>query len=338
MKIELNYQNRVVCLPGAVLEKNDATEQDLRVLLKLAGRPDLQECFDAAKLAVELEIPEREVENAVSFWRGAGILRTSRSASAKPTGGEKQEKTPLPITGTSGMPSYTGKQIEEIMAERKRLGQLLEECQKILDRVFNVSESNMVIALCDVMHLEDDYILLLCSYCTGKSEKGVTMKYVYNTAYRLYEQNILTMQGLEDYIAKEESARDFENRVRHLFGIGGRKLTAREKKFFENWRALGFTNEVFSYGYELSVDATGELSYPHLNKILEGWKKAGVKDLEDARKNAEEHREAMRKLYGDKKAETSGKQKKPEEFSSFDPDEFFEKAKQKGKEVLKGKT
>lgn len=326
MKIELIYQNSVLTLPGAVLEKTAAaSEQDLRVLLFLAASAAKGEEFDDAGLAVKLDMPERDVENAVSFWRGAGLIKTVRTKKQKSVEEAPQEEEKAqPVTMQSGVPTYTGKQIEEIMQKRKRLGQLLEECQKILDRVFNVSESNMAIALTDVFHFDDDYILLLCSYCAGRKEGGVTMKYVYNTAYRLYEQNVLTVRQLEEYIAGEEGQRDFENYMRHLFGMGGRKLTEKEKKCFEGWRALGFPNEVYGYAYEIAVDNTGDAKLPYINKILTSWKKAGVRTLEGAKEESARHREEYAGWIPQKKA--AGKDGKKEEFTSFDTGEFFRRA------------
>ena len=81
MKTEFNYQNKVLTLPGSVLEKiATASDSDLRVLLVLAGRADLQESFDAAKLGVALNLSEKEVELSIAFWRGTGILKTGRTA------------------------------------------------------------------------------------------------------------------------------------------------------------------------------------------------------------------------------------------------------------------
>ena len=335
MKIELNFQNAVICLPGAVLQKAEtATEQDLRVLLYIAGSPSALAQFDAAKAAVALDMPERDVENAISFWRGAGILKTGRSKKKAENEEQESEKPAVaPVTMQSGVPSYTGKQLEEIMKERTRLGRLLEECQKVLDRVFNVTESNLIVAMCDNMHLDDDYILLLSSYCMQKKESGVTVKYVYNTAYSLYEQNIVTFAALEDYIAAEEASRDFTNYLRKLLGVGSRTLSAREKKFFESWQKLGLPKEVVRFAYEKSVDATGELSLPHLNKILVEWKKDGVKTLADAKRAAEKFKEQNAGLYTDrqKKKETGG------EFKSFDVNDFFEAAKKKSEKSLDGK-
>ena len=334
MKIELNYQSAVICLPAAVLSKAEtATEQDLRVLLYIAGHPEALEYFEAAKAAVDLDLPEREVENAISFWRGAGILKTGRSKKkAEPEEPEKEKTEIAPVTMQTGVPSYTGKQLEEIMKERKRLGSLLEECQKVLDRVFNVTESNLIVAMCDNMHLDDDYILLLCSYCMQKKESGVTVKYVYNTAYALYEQNIVTFAALEEYIAGEETARDFANYLRKLLGIGQRTLSAREKKFFESWQKLGLPKDVVRFAYEKSVDSTGELSLPHLNKILTEWKKDGVKTLEDAKKADQKFKEQNAGLYPDRGR--APKKEKEDEFKSFDVNEFFAAAKKKSGQTL----
>ena len=63
MKIEFNYQNQVITLPGAVLLKaQTATEADLRLLLLLASDRSLIEDFDAAKAAQMLGIDQKEAE------------------------------------------------------------------------------------------------------------------------------------------------------------------------------------------------------------------------------------------------------------------------------------
>ena len=69
------------------------------------------------------------------------------------------------------------------MEERQMLRRLLKECQNLLGKVFNVAESNKLVALVDYLHLPEDYILLLCSYCKSK-DKG-SIAYVSTTAYEL---------------------------------------------------------------------------------------------------------------------------------------------------------
>lgn len=344
MKIELNYQNSVVTLPGAVIGRlENATEQDLKVLLYIASEEQIRADFDAAKLSSLLNLSEKEIEMSVAFWRGAGILKvqkrgkTPEAQRTEEKEGNKPEIHISPVTVRPGeLPVYTGAEIEELMKERARLGQLLKDCQAILGKLFNVSESNKMIALSDYLHLTDDYILLLCSYCKSKDKGSVA--YVATTAYELFNKDIVSYKALEDYIAEREKTQDLENYIRHLTGIGQRKLTTKEKRFIDNWASfsLSHDHEIIGYAYELSVDSTGELSFSHLNKILESWEKAGVKTAEDAQKNAEAHKEEMKKLYTRKEAPAKA-DGKPGDFKSFDTDDFFAAAKKKSKDAMKPK-
>ena len=330
MKIELNYQTDVLCLPGAVLQKLDtASDADLRVLLCLASDEALRGDFDAAKLSSRLDLSEKEIEMSVAFWRGAGLIKASRGAK-KQAPQQDTEHTPKPrlLTGDS-LPSYTGKELEALMKERADLARLLNECQKLLGKVFNCSESNKMIALVDYLHLPEDYILLLCSYCVSRDKGSVA--YVCATAQGLWNDDIVSSEGLEEYIDREEKRHTFENFLRTLFGLGQRKLTAKEKRFFDSWMQLGLPEEIISGAYERSVDSTGELSLPHLNKILVSYKEAGVKTLEDAAKQDERHREEMKKKFA---PGTGGKPSpaEKEQFPGFDIDEFYAIAEKKSRE------
>ncbi len=339
MKTEFNYQNKVLTLPGNVLEKiATASDSDLRVLLVLAGRTDLQENFDAAKLSVALNLSEKDVELSIAFWRGAGILKTGRTAKKGTSPQEKEEKnTTLPekssplVFSPQSCPTYTGKELEKLLEDRQILRRLLKECQNLLGKIFNVAESNKLVALVDYLHLPEDYILLLCSYCKSKDRGSVA--YVTATAYELFNADIITLQALEEYIAGKERQQDFENFLRHLLGIGSRKLTAREKRFFENWLAMNLPNEVVACGYEASVDSTGELSLPHLNRVLLNLQTAGAQNRAEAERCFAEHREEMKKLYGNK-TPPSKERNNQSEFQSFDTEDFFNAAKKKGKNSL----
>ena len=354
MKLEFSYQSEVIVLPGAVMDKlPTASEQDLRLLLLLSYKKELLEHFDPAVAAEELGISEKEAELSVAFWRGAGILKGSRgkkkseetAAILKEAAreksaleklkeeGEKDRRRALPAAVVPGdLPCYTGREVEEIV-EKKGLTQLLKECQSLLGKVFNVSESNKILALSDTLHLPDEYILLLCSYCKSKG-KG-TVPYVTATACELYNDGITTGTALEEYIAQREKSHDFINHLRHLLGLGSRKLSAKEKRFFENWEKMNFPFEVVVFAYEQSVNATSELSLPHMNAILEGFVKAGVKTLQDAQKQSEEHAKEMKKLYSTGSASHPQPAEKKSDFTSFDSEDFFSAAKKKSLEKLK---
>ncbi|MBP3322508.1 MAG: DnaD domain protein [Clostridia bacterium] len=372
MKIEFNYQNQVLTLPGAaILKVQTATETDLKLLLLLASDQTLLEGFDAARAAELLGVGQKEVELSLSFWRGAGIVKCHREPkgikradegknapqksnapqeNAPEKGGEdpfaelseeqrsevKRAERMLPFAVKSAdLPVYTGAEVEELVESKPGLDRLLHECQLLLEKVFNVSESKKIIALSDTLRLSDSYILLLCSYCVSLG-KG-TVPYVATTACELYNADIKTEEALEEYIAKREKDHDFESRIRHLLGLGGRKLTQKEKKFFENWQQMDFPFEVISFAYELSVNAKGVVALPHINAILEGFKKAEVTTLQEAQIAAAAKSEEMKRKFAEENARTGKGQsgEKKSDFVSFDSEDFFKAAKNKGLSKLK---
>ena len=144
-----------------------------------------------------------------------------------------------------------------------------------------------------------------------------------------------TVEALAEYIAKREKDHDFEKHLRHLLGLGTRKLTAKEKRFFENWQKMDFPFEVLSYAYEISVNATGAVALPHINAILEGWKKAEVTNLEEAQIAAAAKSEEFKKSFQQSKSEDKSRGGKTSEFVSFDSEDFFKAAKNKGLSKLK---
>ncbi|MBQ9468604.1 MAG: DnaD domain protein [Clostridia bacterium] len=325
MKIELNYQTSVFTLPASVLTKLDtASENDLKVLMYIASSERLREDFDAARLSTLLDLPASEIDLSVAFWRGAGVLRTGKSKKAReearPSVQEKPENAPLPVAAHEKLPDYSGEELETMMAARAGLSGLLTECQKIL-HIDNLSptESKKLVALSDYLHLSDDYIMLLCQYCFEKGNPRVS--YVASTAERMVNTNsVTTFEALEQFINEEARRHDFEARMRVLLGLGQAKLSAKQKKFFENWQKMSLPFEVISFAYEQSVDATTLLSLPHLNKILENYHKEGVRSVKDAERVTEKHREEQKKTFIASRDKGKGDKA---DFKSFEADEFF---------------
>ena len=100
---------------------------------------------------------------------------------------------------------------------------------------------------------------------------------------------------------------------------------------------MEFPFEVISFAYELSVNATGVVALAHINAILEGWKKAEVTTLEEAQIAAIAKSEEMKRKFAEENARKKGKasEEKKSDFVSFDSEDFFKAAKNKGLAKLK---
>ena len=66
------------------------------------------------------------------------------------------------------------------------------------------------------------------------------------------------------------------------FGITGRSPATAETEFMKRWfKEFGFDCKLVTEACGRTIKATGTASFPYADKILTGWKEAGVKTLGD---------------------------------------------------------
>lgn len=316
MKYIINYGSKVAVVPEKALEVSArAGEVELRVLLGLCAHGG---SVDIKKLARSFSLSEDDVKSALAFWRGAGVIELGDSkeavseeiaaekvAPAKPE--EKTSEATKKLRRADELPQYTSDQLSDILEQRKETATLIDECQNIMGKVFNVKEINVLMGLVDYLELDCEYIMMLLSYCVSLGKK--TLHYAEKLAFALYDAGITTGEQLSAELRRRELASDAEGRIRTLFGIGERAFTTKEKKFICSWiNDMNYSIEIIEKAYEVTADATGKGSFPYANTILERWNAAGLRTLDQI--------------------ETSYKKSGSESPSvgSFDTDSFFEAA------------
>ena len=315
MKYRIVYGNQVVSFPKSVLDViKRATAAELKVLLCLCGGDT---GADVKKLTRMTGCGADEVRDALAFWRGAGIIepcpdgdadkdiKTDESNESKQNADEK--KPAKKLARSNELPDYTSNQLSDIIDNRSEIATLIDECQRIMGKMFTVKEINVLIGLVDYLGLECEYIMMLLSHCMSIGKK--TLHYAEKTAFGLYEAGICTVAELTSEFEKRDRARDIEGKVRSLFGIGERAFTTKEKKNISAWvNDMGYSAEIITKAYEVTVDATGKGSIPYANSVLERWNAAGLRTLQD-----------IEESYKKKESPLDSE-------SSFDTDAFFDAA------------
>ncbi len=328
MKYKLNYGHSVSAFPSAVLDVLDrAGLCDLRVLMYMCSTG----AFDLSEISKNTGFDESEIKSSLAFWRGAGIIsevtesadkpsksRATKSAEVKKSTPKREDKTEKnnvePLQDTSkklsrqeGLPSYTSDELSDILEKRKDTALLINECQNIMGKVFNVREVNIIIGLVDYLGLDGEYIMLLLKYCVDAGKK--TLHFAEKTAFSLYDSGITDASALAEEFRRREAAASVEGKIRKMFGIGSRALTSREKKEISAWiNEMNFSVDIIEKAYEVTVDATGNGSMHYTNSVLERWFAEGLNTIE-----------AVEQSYKKSKSESD----KGDGGSSFDTDEFF---------------
>lgn len=317
MKYRILYGDGVGVFPKSALEViKRASGDDLKVLLCLCS---CEGNADEKKLAKLTGCKSENIRDALSFWRGAGVIEASDGKTEEPESEksapenepepQKEEKqTKKKLQRSEELPNYTSAELSDILEQRSDTATLINECQNILGKVFNVHEINVLIGLVDYLGLDCEYIMILLTYCVSLGKK--TLHYAEKMAFALYDAGICTSAELSEELRRREVAASVEGRIRTLFGIGERAFTTKEKKLISAWVGeMGYPIEIIEKAYEVTADATGNASIPYANSVLERWNKEGLRTLEDIEASYIKSDEAKKQSDG-----------------SFDTDDFFEAA------------
>ena len=114
-----------------------------------------------------------------------------------------------------------------------------------------------------------------------------------------------------------------------MFGMKARALTSRESKCLKGWIAMGYGIEVIRLAYEMTVNATNEPSVPYANAILERWNAEGWRTLEEIQAQLDAEKA---KKEGAAATDSDGHSVLG---NSFDTDDFFKAALERGLQALK---
>jgi len=279
----------LIILPRAVQKHlKNAGETELKVLIYLFANPD----FTAGEAARELGLTVSEVEAAVAFWRGAGVVELTSAKEAKKS--------------SANISLYQNYDSDVLSNAIEKDGEFRELCNAVGDlteRILNKNDYNSLYYLYDYVGLPADLICGIAQYC--KQEKKFSMQYMMKTALGMYEEGIDTYEKLEQLRAKKEKAKTGIGMLRKLCGMGDRELSAKENEYVNNWFIRwDMPFDLIKLAYDKTVDNTGKVKFSYMNSILKCWYENGYRTAEDV-------------AAGDKKECVE---------SSFDADEFFEAA------------
>ncbi len=284
----------MIIMPRSILDRIKAAGQnELKLIIWLyAGN-----AYDAAEAAKALGMSPLEADTAAAFWKGAGILSE-----------QEQKKTSAAPARNDAV--YDSKVIADAIEKNEDFRSLCDKFADLVGKVLNRADYNALYYLFDHCALSGAYIITATHYCVSNGKKN--MRYIQNAILSMYDQGVDDLSKLDCHLASKQRFDSNISRLRTLCGMGGRALSAKEKRFVEQWfDEWNMPFELVRLAYERSVDATGGTSLAYMNKILESWRANGYTTAEQI-------------ASGDRKPTpitSSG--------ASFDADEFFTAALQK---------
>lgn len=323
MNIRINYGNDVFSLPCIAADNLcQADITDLKTLLLLASEPELRKDCDSAEIAKRIGCRRDKAEASLRFWSESGVIEQTENPDKtdrkKNDGADEKQPKKLPA---DEVPVYSGEELQRLLDENTgSRRKMLDECQNIAGKIFNVLEINKILSLSDYLGLENEHILMLFAYCRAHGKTSV--HYIERMAYNLYNEGVDSLAKLEIYIKKKETLENAETKLKLLFGFGERTLTPSERSYIKRWSVeFAYTFEIIERAYQIMIDNTrdGKVNLAYMNRVLDNWHTAGYTQLAEI--------DAALQAY------KASKEHGGTNSGSFDTNEFFELALKKAMEV-----
>lgn len=283
--IDFGPWGSIFAVPAAVADRHlkFCSEAQLKVLL-LALRQG-QSPVDSAGIAGRLGLTEAEVDDCLQYWQEAQLF-TEGSApqpeKAGPAPAEPPKKTVEEgVTTIRSRGHLSPGEVNALLREDKRFAGLAAELEKARGSVLSPSEREILAYLCGSLELTPEYLLVAAAYCRDRGKKK--MSYLEKMVAGWLEEGIDTYEKAEVHIRRLTRQEDDEGRIRRLFGLPERALTAREKACINRWCGEYMTPDaLIKLAYDRAVEATGKVSFAYIDKVLAAWVAKGITTVEAA--------------------------------------------------------
>ena len=316
-QIDFGIWGSIFPVPCAIADRELklCTEHQLKVLL-LALRQG-KSPVDLSAIAGRLGLSVEKAADCLDYWRERGVFSAGGNAPSPapspavpapaaapappPPLREEQVVEGQRITTVHSRAKLTPSQQNKLIREDPEIPQLLETLQEVLSRPLTPYETEGFLYLYSGLRLSSSYLLLAAQYSREQGKDSI--RQIERLVTGWVEKGIDTYDDAETEIKRLARRQGNEGKIRELFGIRDRNLSAKEKDYIEHWFTdLGYGEEIIKLAYDRTVDNTGKAAFPYLNRILNRWQEKGVRTPEEAVAEMESGSKAQRGKPGQQTA------------------------------------
>lgn len=249
--------------------------------------------IDTEKIAQQLNINEFDVKEALLYWADAGILiQENKSTNANITNKavikkEKPNRLDVAKRGATDL----------------KIRYLLNETQMKLGRNLKTNETSTLVWLYEDEGLDVSIILLIVQYAVTHNKANI--RFIEQTAVDWINKGIDSMTAAEEALQALAEQEQAWKTVSSVFGLERRKPSAKESELSRKWIfEWKISTELLNAAYDQCVNSKSKFLFSYVAKIIEKWHNEGITSPDEL--------------------EAKGKEKRNEDFGSFDLD-LYEK-------------
>lgn len=239
----------------------------LKVLILIMRNPTAR--VDVSEIALQTDLSEYDVKEALLFWADAGIL-LSREA-PKQTEDKKVVKRSL-------KPSR--EDVTKRGLEDAKLQYLLNQSQLILGRNLKGNEMETFGWLYEDLGLDVSVILFIVQY--AKQIGKANIRYIEALASEWVEKGVENISDAEEQVRALTLTEQCWKVICAAFGIERRKPSKKEAELSLLWvDEWNISSEMLKKAYDVCIDSKAKINFPYIAKIIENWHASGYKTPTD---------------------------------------------------------
>ena len=285
------------------------------------------------EISANTGVSEQQAEESIIFWEQLNILipenglnqsqpvnnimtapaQPSKPVPKTPVNAEMTAKpaAPVPVQETANTPAspaskktfHNPSKIAEIKTNNSDISALFQIVETIIVNV-NHAMQNSLIWIYEYLGLKIEVIVTIVNYCVSIDKANAN--YIEEVARSWAKKEIDTLEKAQEEADRLIELRDYTSKFMNICSMN--KITPNIKKMIDSCYEAGYNMEVVKYAYEITVENTGNFSFPYINKILGNWIEKGIRTIDDAKNDAAEHKKNYKP--------------KPDNSDGFDADEY----------------
>ncbi len=315
-------------VPNSLVDENIrlASVVQLKVLLYML-RHSNDGMSETESIAEALSLDEDDVKDAMIFWAERGLLlKEGQTPTVTVNIEKKEEKKTEPVKEEKKVsdipisrPSF--EQVAARLKESDEITVLFQEAQTVLGKTIGYDGQSVLLMLYDSYGLPTEVILMAIEYAV--SLKKTSYAHIARIGKRWSEMEIDTLEGAMQYIEEHNIVDETWAKLRELTEISNRHPTEKQRKYMVAWvKEYGYSVDIIYCAYEESIDNTGKMSMPYMDKIIRSWHEKGVKTLFDIQNERAKWETEKKKRFSKDKKKTDNAESNP----SYDIDEYMKKS------------
>ena len=295
-KLNLGCWGSIFAVPASVVDDyiKVSSGDNLKILLYFLRNSD--KAVSLEQIANALALTENQVEDGLAFWKQRGLL-AENNGELMPSEGNvhkqtavisqaKPEQSSLQKIEINKTPQFTPKEIAATVRGNSQADLLFKYCEKMFGRPLKRNEQNTLMIILEDVCMSAEVAMVMIEYCF--SAEKISPAYMRTLAVNWAELGINTIEKAEARVIELKSLRSTEAKFRKLFGMTS-AFSKAQSEMLATWvDKYCFSDEMIDAAYQITLDNTGKLSFPYMNKLLANWHDKGYTKPEQVQKAKEE--------------------------------------------------